>query len=69
MNTDDMEELHRLAKRVLPIFAKVSKSMNTLPLTMKAKNSLMLYNDELEGNLNNIYNFVLRFWKKFIYPP
>ena len=55
MNTDDMAELHRLAKRVLPIFAKVSKSMNTLPLTMKAKNSLMLYNDELEGNLNNIY--------------
>ena len=55
MNTDDMEELHNLAKRVLPIFAKVSKSMNTLPLTMKAKNSLMLYNDELEGNLNNIY--------------
>ena len=55
MNTDDLEELHKLAKRVLPIFAKVSKSMNTLPLTMKAKNSLMLYNDELEGNLNNIY--------------
>ena len=55
MNTDDMEELHKLAKRVLPIFAKVSKSMNTLPLTMKAKNSLMLYNDELEANLNNIY--------------
>lgn len=55
MNTDDMGELHKLAKRVLPIFAKVSKSMNTLPLTMKAKNSLMLYNDELEGNLNNIY--------------
>ena len=55
MNTDDMEELHKLAKRVLPIFARVSKSMNTLPLTMKAKNSLMLYNDELEGNLNNIY--------------
>ena len=55
MNTDDMEELHNLAKRVLPIFSKVSKSMNTLPLTMKAKNSLMLYNDELEGNLNNIY--------------
>ena len=55
MNTDNMEELHKLAKRVLPIFAKVSKSMNTLPLTMKAKNSLMLYNDELEGNLTNIY--------------
>ena len=55
MNTDDIEELHNLAKRVLPIFAKMSKSMNTLPLTMKAKNSLMLYNDELEGNLNNIY--------------
>ena len=55
MNTDDMEKLHNLAKRVLPIFASVSKSMNTLPLTMKAKNSLMLYNDELEGNLNNIY--------------
>ena len=57
MNTDDMEELHKLAKRVLPIFAKVSKSMNTLPLTMKAKNSLLLYNDELEGNLNNIYKY------------
>ena len=55
MNTDNMEELHKLAKRVLPTFAKVSKSMNTLPLTMKAKNSLMLYNDELEGNLTNIY--------------
>ena len=55
MNTDNMDELNKLAKRVLPIFAKVSKSMNTLPLTMKAKNSLMLYNDELEGNLNNIY--------------
>lgn len=55
MNTDDMEELHKLAKRMLPIFTKVSKTMNTLPLTMKAKNSLMLYNDELEGNLNNIY--------------
>ncbi len=55
VNTDSKEELHSLAKRVLPIFAKVSKSMNTLPLTIKAKNSLMLYNDELEGNLNNIY--------------
>ena len=55
VNTDSKEELHRLAKRVLPIFAKVSKEMNTLPLTMKAKNSLLLYNDKLEGNTDNIY--------------
>ena len=55
VNTDDKEELHSLAKRVLPIFAKVSKEMNTLPLTMKAKNSLLLYNDKLEGNADNIY--------------
>ena len=56
MNTDDKEELHSLAKRVLPIFAKVSKEMNTLPLTMKAKSSLLLYNDKLEGNADNIYS-------------
>ena len=56
MNTDSKEELHSLAKRVLPIFAKVSKEMNTLPLTMKAKNSLLIYNDKLEGNADNIYS-------------
>ena len=55
LNTNDIDELHRLAKRVLPIFVKVSKEMNTLPLTMKAKNSLLLYNDKLEGNAYNIY--------------
>ena len=56
MNTDSNEELHSFAKRVLPIFAKVSKEMNTLPLTMKAKNSLLIYNEKLEGNAPNIYN-------------
>ena len=56
MNTDSKEELHSLAKRVLPIFAKVSKEMNTLPSTMKAKNSLLIYNDKLEGNADNIYS-------------
>lgn len=56
MNTDNKEELHSFAKRVLPIFAKVSKEMNTLPLTMKAKNSLLIYNEKLEGNAPNIYN-------------
>ena len=56
VNTDSKEELHSLAKRVLPIFAKVSKEMNTLPLTMKAKNSLLIYNDKLEGNADNIYS-------------
>ena len=56
MNTDNKKELHSFAKRVLPIFAKVSKEMNTLPLTMKAKNSLLIYNEKLEGNAPNIYN-------------
>ena len=56
MNTDSKEELHSFAKRLLPIFAKVSKEMNTLPLTMKAKNSLLIYNEKLEGNAPNIYN-------------
>ncbi len=56
MNTNSKEELHSFAKRVLPIFAKVSKEMNTLPLTMKAKNSLLIYNEKLEGNAPNIYN-------------
>ena len=55
LNTNDIDELHHLAKRALPIFVKVSKEMNTLPLTMKAKNSLLLYNDKLEGNVDNIY--------------
>ena len=55
LNTNDIDELHHLAKRVLPIFVKVSKEMNTLPLTMKAKNSSLLYNDKLEGNAYNIY--------------
>ena len=56
LNTDNKEELHRFAKRVLPIFVKISKQMNTLPLTMKAKNSLLIYNEKLEGNAPNIYS-------------
>ena len=55
VNTDNVDDLHELAKRLLPIFAKISKETNTLPLTMKAKNSVLLYNDKLEGKGNNIY--------------
>ena len=55
VNTDNKEDLHALAKRLLPIFANVSKRVGTLPLTMKAKNSLLLYNEKLEGN-KNIYS-------------
>lgn len=55
VNTDNVEDLHVLAKRLLPIFASVSKRIGTLPLTMKAKNSLLLYNKKLEGN-KNIYS-------------
>lgn len=55
VNTENYEDLHMLAKRLLPIFVKVSKEINTLPLTMKAKNTLLLYNEKLEGKLNNIY--------------
>ena len=52
VNTKNSEDMHRLAKRLLPIFAGVSKRTGTLPLTMKAKNSLLLYNEKLEGNRN-----------------
>ena len=55
VNTDNKEDLHALAKRLLPIFTNVSKRVGTLPLTMKAKNSLLLYNEKLEGN-KNIYS-------------
>ena len=55
VNTDKVEDLHVLAERLLPIFASVSKRIGTLPLTMKAKNSLLLYNEKLEGN-KNIYS-------------
>ena len=55
LNTDNIDDLHAFAKRLLPIFAKVSKETNTLPLTMKAKNSVLLYNEKLEGNGKNIY--------------
>lgn len=55
VNTDNKKDLHALAKRLLPIFTNVSKRVGTLPLTMKAKNSLLLYNEKLEGN-KNIYS-------------
>ena len=55
VNTDNKEDLHALAKRLLPIFTNVSKRVGALPLTMKAKNSLLLYNEKLEGN-KNIYS-------------
>ena len=56
LNTDSMDDLHALANRLLPIFIKASKDTNTLPLTMKAKNSVLLYNEKLEGNTSNIYS-------------
>ncbi|NLB48867.1 MAG: hypothetical protein GX813_03410, partial [Erysipelotrichia bacterium] len=56
VNTDKIEDLHVLAKRLLPIFVRVSKKTNTLPLTMKAKNALLLYNEKLKGNQANIYD-------------
>lgn len=52
LNTNNMDDLHSLAKRLLPIFTNVSKNSGTLPLTMKAKNTLLLYNERLEGNMN-----------------
>lgn len=55
VNTDNKEELHDLAKRILPIMKRVSKRLNTLPMTMKAKNTLLIYNEKLEGNGGNIY--------------
>ena len=55
LNTSDVKECHVLAKRFLPILAKVSQRLNTLPLTMKAKNTLLNYNEKLEDNSDNIY--------------
>ena len=56
LNTSSIDDLHELANRLLPIFVKANKDTNTLPLTMKAKNSVLLYNEKLEGNEKNIYN-------------
>ncbi|MBO7121359.1 MAG: hypothetical protein J6V79_03090 [Bacilli bacterium] len=54
VNTDDVNELKALAERILPLFAETSKKMGTLPLTMKAKNSLLIYNEKLEGNADKV---------------
>lgn len=55
VNTDDVNELKALAERILPLFAEASKKMGTLPLTMKAKNSLLIYNEKLEGNVDKVF--------------
>lgn len=55
VNTDDVNELKALAERILPLFAETSKRMGTLPLTMKAKNSLLIYNEKLEGNADKVF--------------
>ena len=55
VNTDDVNELKALAERILPLFAETSKKMGTLPLTMKAKNSLLIYNEKLEGNADKVF--------------
>lgn len=56
VNTGKKEDLHNLAKRLFPILVNVSKELGTLPMTMKAKNTLQLYNEKLEGNGDNIYS-------------
>lgn len=55
VNTKNIEDCNTLAERFLPILAKVSQKLNTLPLTMRAKNSLLLYNEKLEGKSNGLY--------------
>lgn len=55
VNTDDANELKALAERILPLFAETSKKMGTLPLTMKAKNSLLIYNEKLEGHADKVF--------------
>ena len=55
VNTNDVNELKALAERVLPLFAETSKKMGTLPLTMKAKNSLLIYNEKLEGHADKVF--------------
>ncbi len=55
VNSNKKEDLVILAERFLPIFAHMSKEMNTLPLTRKAKNTLTLYNEKLEGT-KDIYS-------------
>ena len=55
LNTDKEEDMKALANRLLPIFAKVSKEMGTLPLTMKAKNTLLTYNEKLEGKIDKVF--------------
>lgn len=55
VNTDKKEDLMALGKRLLPILASTSKKLGTLPLTMKAKNTLLLYNEKLEGNGDNVF--------------
>lgn len=55
INTNNKEDLKKFAERFLPIFKDVSNKLNTLPLTMKAKNFLTLYNEMLEGNKDSIY--------------
>ncbi len=55
VNTKDIKDCHELAKRFLPILAKTSVEMKSLPLTMKAKNTILLYNEKLEGHGDEIY--------------
>ena len=55
INTKDIKDCHELAKRFLPILAKTSVEMKSLPLTMKAKNTILLYNEKLEGHGDEIY--------------
>lgn len=55
INTKDIKDCHELAKRFLPILAKTSVEMKSLPLTMKAKNTILLYNEKLEGRGDEIY--------------
>ena len=55
VDTDNEEDFAKIAERFISIFGDISKESNTLPFTMKAKNSLTIYNEKLEGRGKGIY--------------
>ena len=55
LNTDKIEDLRTFAKRFCTILAQESEKSGTMPLTMKAKNTLIAYNGKLEGEDQNIF--------------
>ena len=55
VNTQSKEVLLNIAKRFCDILANESEKSKTMPLTMKAKNTLLAYNEKLEGNEDNTF--------------